>query len=130
MKTLIKLLLIYFILFMSLLTSSSGKKADQIIDSDKLTGTWNVTETANKTTLNYSATITKEDNKTIIISSVRESPPVYFINNLKVTVKWAEKVIVKKGSTIKGKITNENDFEIHYLFGAGITYYVKLHFTR
>lgn len=117
----------------SLNYNSSAEEDDGscIYPSDKLTGTWNVEETVSGTTTTYTVTISRTNDNDVTISSTRPNPPVYYVNNLLVTVNWEDKKIEKPGTTISGTIANESDFEIHYGYGAGSTYYyVEQHYTR
>ncbi len=112
------------------LFSTGCSKEEELSNSDKLTGTWNVSETVSGTTVNYTTTITKVDDNNISISSDRPNPPVYFMNNLKVLVNW-ETMKLDGPGVVSGSITNDKDFNIDYYYGAGSSVYdVKQHYTR
>ncbi len=112
---------------------SKAEKNDDscIFPAEKLVGQWNVSETESNNTVDYSVTITKKSASVITVSATRVNPPVYFMNNLDITIDWDAQTLETPGTTIDGTIKNENDFEINYLFGAGSSVYsVVQHYTR
>ncbi len=102
-----------------------------IYPADKLIGEWSVDETVYSQTNTYNATISRNSNDDIKISAVRNSPPVHFVNDLVLTVKWLELQIAPLGDSLTGTIASENDFQIVYEYGEGAgAYDVTLHYTR
>ena len=132
MRTFIKSKLACAVIIAGLIILNGCKKDDEVkTDADNLTGTWSVSETVSGSTTTYSSTITKKSSNVIMISSERTNPPAYYMNNLEVTVKWAEKKIEKTGTSFSGTVASENDFEIHFTYGtSGTVYSVSQHYTR
>lgn len=53
------------------------------------------------------------------------------MNTFWVIVNWTEMKIERQGTFISGTITDENDFEISYVYGVGANLiYVDQHYTR
>ncbi|MEZ4942219.1 MAG: hypothetical protein R3D58_15180 [Saprospiraceae bacterium] len=101
--------------------------------ADMLTGNWNVseTETVTGSSVTYTAVVTRTDDTNILITATRSNPPVYFFATNPMTVDWENKKLLRPGTTVSGVITDENNFEVNYVYGAGATVYsVKQKFSR
>lgn len=91
---------------------------------DALVGNWEVTETVDGgAAVTYPAEVTRVDDTNILISSTRSSPPEYHVASIPLVVDWSEKTLDYTGTTISGTITDENYFELAYLFGTLTTVY-------
>lgn len=113
-----------------------------IFPSDKLVGTWDVTETGtffNATTfqtstlapVSYQATVTFADKTKIAITTNRTSSPVYDYKG-QLEVLWETSELVVSGTTIEGEIEDEDNFTVTYKFGlptAGL-YTIKRVYVR
>ena len=112
--------------------SATAKGTDCTYPPDKLAGTWKVSEYESKDsiTLNYTATITKVDNKTVHIkhnSDYPSSVPSWDMDNLTLQINWADKVFVPTG-TITGTISDVNSkWTVSYTSGV---YKVKQTYTK
>lgn len=98
--------------------------------SDKLTGTWNVTKTFQGNTLNYSATVSKNETNDIDHIIIASSQ----LNYSYCVVNWDAKTLEFGTMFDNGTITNENDFEINVMEfspnGGPPIGYGNHHFTR
>ncbi|MEM6806030.1 MAG: hypothetical protein AAF696_31825, partial [Bacteroidota bacterium] len=95
--------------------------------ADVLSGTWETTETVSSTTANetvtFTSVITKVDNDNILITSQRNNPPEYSLSTNNVSIDWTGKTLSRSGTTVRGTITDENNFEITYSFGTSSATY-------
>lgn len=135
MKNKNQLSLYSLILFLSLflVQACKDKEETDLFPSDRLTGTWNVSETLEGDTsvAKYKADVTRKDNDYINITSKMSNPPSYHLTENTVKVNWTDKKLERPGTTVSGTIKNENDFTIEYAFGnlSGV-YSVTQHYTR
>lgn len=99
--------------------------------ADLFVGNWETTEIVDNDSVVYASVISKTDNTNILISSTRSNPPVYFLQTNPITVDWTGKTLDRGGSTVSGIITDENYFELSYLYGTGTQLFsVKQIFRR
>lgn len=112
--------------------SATAKGTVCTYPSDKLAGTWKVSEYESKDSITntYTATVTKIDNKTINIKNNSDYPtpvPSWHQDNMTLQIHWSDKTFVPNG-TITGSISDVNS---HWLvsYNSG-NYKIKQTYTK
>jgi hypothetical protein len=85
-----------------------------IFDADKLVGEWNVVETFDGNTDNFTATISRVDNTHILIFGHRTTYPGYYIQNLTMEINWLTRNLKNYTMMFNGPITDESNFDLYY----------------
>jgi hypothetical protein len=134
MKKLNGIMIIGFLIaiLVSCKKDEGAQTTPQLSDADRLAGIYNVTETEATTSHSktYLAIVTRVNDTTISIADSNYTTPPNFHWKGSISVNLGKKYLKLWGTTVSGKITDEANWEISYLFGGGTVYNVKQVFTR
>jgi len=99
--------------------------------ADVLEGSWVVKETVQGTTSNYVSNILKVDSFKVRIMDTRSTPGQYSFNVYTVVVDWTKQTFTIPGSTVTGKIINNDSLTSELIYGTGVgIYYVRQTYKR